>query len=128
MLRRILLIFSLLLCLSFSTVSAEHWVYITESTDETKLYVDTDDMKIDSEFGLVWIKMVNKDGSFSVSLKSFHRESHSYSDIFAFLYDKNGHNYWANHVDHKTQRIPPNSIIAAVYDFIWNGPVPINIF
>lgn len=120
MLRRILLSVPILLCLSFSTASAEHWVQLQRldfGDDIMTVSVDTDSIERDGDTATAWTRVVGNSG-YSLSKKKYYKNSRT----FTFLYNKtyiNGQLFSDGPLDTKPQAIEPNRPDEYVYDLIW---------
>lgn len=121
MLKRILLSVPILLCLSFSTASAEHWVRIVRPTEhkstENSTFLDIDSIKKQGDTAIVWIKYTIDD-TYRLQEKEYDKKGHSYSVLYEKVYVHNKLVSEGSPIANR-QRIEPDTKDEYVYDFIW---------
>lgn len=120
MLKRILLLISFLLCLSFP-VYAENWVHVATSKDQsTELYVDTDSIQKREDIATVKVKYAFTDGAYYIGTQKLDRKHHT----IAFLSGIANEGFHIEHTIHVTgepkyQPIKPGTLHEIIFNFVW---------
>lgn len=121
MLKRILLIISLLLILSSASASAIQWIEVEKKTNPdysiATTYFDMDNISKREDTATVWVKVVNNNG-YGIAQKEYSRYYRAFIVLhYRFYYQdeliKEG--------SVESERIPitPGSYDEAIYDFLW---------
>lgn len=119
MIRRILLLISFFLCLSFP-VHAENWKEIKTIPDGTATYyLDTDRLEVEGDSATVWTKLETTKGHTVLSQMKFHRKPRTFDVLYFHFSAQDGKPPMEQTVDRKGEPIAPGSVTEAAYRFIW---------
>jgi hypothetical protein len=99
---------------------ASSWYYVdTDAGNRFNMYIDNDSVIKNTDYAIVWVKMIFQDGSSMITRVYFSR-NHYEKSITALTYNADGcfiRKYNAN--DSAPKPITPDSLMDELYHLIW---------
>lgn len=119
MMKKLFLLISLILCLSFPA-TAENWKEIKTMPDgSATYYVDTDRLTVEENVATAWVKLKTKKGYTVVSQMEFHRKPRTFDLLYFQSYKPNGDVAMEQQAEERNKFIPPETAAAEIYKFLW---------